>query len=197
MSPAAATKARAQNGAQAATLDVIGLGDPVLDIVTCIPYETLRSLHLEAGGCMAVEEPELQTLLAMPEIIQAARRVPGGSAANVCKCLTALNHTNVAFVGMVGTDAIADEYRNALRSHDVLPLLLRSVKAVTTAKCLCMVTPDGQRTMRTFLGAALEFSDPQSIPKEIGMDGLRLLHCEGQYQSSSFFLLYLLRLLGF
>lgn len=105
----------------------------------------------------------------------------------------------VAFVGMVGADAVGLEYRSSIASHGITPLLLESSSGAPTATCLCLVTPDGQRTMRTSLGAALELSSPQQLPAQLGgaadaptaaaaspgagtpptPPAVALLHCEG------------------
>jgi sugar/nucleoside kinase (ribokinase family) len=69
-----------------------------------------------------------------------------------------------AFVGMVGADEAGREYTAGLAAHGVQPLLLTSSSGAATATCLCLVTPDGQRTMRTALCAALELSDPTQLP---------------------------------
>ena len=126
------------------------------------------------------------------------RRVPGGSAANVLKGLASLAPASlsVAFVGMVGQDEAGWEYRQSITAHGVRPLLLESGTGAATAACLCLVTPDGQRTMRTALCAALELSSPQQLPRELapppptdggagagagasGQPPIALLHCEG------------------
>lgn len=131
-------------------------------------------------------------------------RVPGGSAANVMKGVASLAQPGsagkpgsrtagsgggieVLFVGMVGSDEVADEYQRSIAAHGVQPVLLRSAAASgadgarlagegagthapaspspsPTATCLCLVTPDGQRTMRTSLGAALELREPEQLP---------------------------------
>lgn len=94
----------------------------------------------------------------------------------------------VHFVGMVGGDSVAEEYERSIAAHGVAPLLLRhgppgapsrgaqgaapaaaehgggAAAALPTATCLCLVTPDGQRTMRTSLGAALQLRQPEQLP---------------------------------
>ena len=135
-----------------------------------------------------------------------ACRVPGGSAANVLKGLAGLAGSAAsgttscstgpalatAFVGMVGRDAAGAEYRASIAAHGVAPLLLESGSGAATATCLCLVTPDGQRTMRTSLCAARELDTPQLLPPQLGgataapgaeacapAGPLALLHCEG------------------
>ena len=122
-----------------------------------------------------------------PSLSPPLHRVPGGSAANVSKCLAGLSAgaetpglhpLSVSFVGMVGGDAGGEQYRRMLQAHGVHPALEESAAAdKATATCLCLVTPDGQRTMRTYLGAAVDFQDlPESFA---AAPGLRLAHFEG------------------
>ncbi|KAL4853031.1 putative sugar kinase [Chlorella vulgaris] len=195
--------------------DVVGLGDPVLDIVARVDHELLQKVGAEPGGCLPVSAEEMARLLAMPELRSNMMRIPGGSAANVLKGLASLASSSsssssistsasssirslsVAFVGMVGADEVGREYRRSIAAHGVDPLLLESSSGAATATCLCLVTPDGQRTMRTALCAALELNTPQQLPPELtppsasgagndgdgggggGGGGLALLHAEG------------------
>lgn len=176
---------------------------PVLDIVARVDDALLARLGAEPGGCVPVEAPEMAALLALPELqAHAIQRVPGGSAANVMKGLAGLSGSAAscgsgpalaaAFVGMVGRDAAGAEYRASIAAHGVAPLLLESGSGAATATCLCLVTPDGQRTMRTSLCAALELNTPQLLPPQLGgampapgasgaapAGPLALLHCEG------------------
>ncbi|EFN56268.1 hypothetical protein CHLNCDRAFT_57678 [Chlorella variabilis] len=177
---------------------VFGLGDPVLDIVARVDHSLLERLGMEPGGCVPVSAEEMGRLLALPEVHGGMKRVPGGSAANVLKGLASLAPASlsVAFVGMVGQDEAGWEYRQSITAHGVRPLLLESGTGAATAACLCLVTPDGQRTMRTALCAALELSSPQQLPRELapppptdggagagagasGQPPIALLHCEG------------------
>ena len=120
-------------------------------------------------------------------------RVSGGSAANVVKGVAGLAggsstalQVQAAFVGMLGRDQAGAEYRGKLEGAGVdTSLLLESSSCgATTAVCLCLVTPDGQRTMRTYLGAALELASPGQLPAAAAAAALAagrpaLLHAEG------------------
>jgi hypothetical protein len=74
--PAGAAAAPAGDGASAdsaqpamaPTLGIVGFGDPVLDIISNVPLETLRRLGAEPGGCLAVSLAELQQLLSLEEV---------------------------------------------------------------------------------------------------------------------------------
>lgn len=138
----------------------------VLDILARVDDAMLQRLGAEPGGCVPVDAEEMARLLALPEVAAGMARVPGGSAANVMKGLAGLGQGNlkVAFVGMVGTDEVGAEYQASIAAKGVRPLLLEAGSGAPTATCLCLVTPDGQRTMRTALCAALELSTPQQLP---------------------------------
>lgn len=106
-------------------------------------------------------------------------RVPGGSAANVCKCFAGLDtNRKIGFLGMIGKDPNGAEYRRMLRNNGVDCSFLVECPSshAATATCVCLVTPDGQRTMRTYLGAALEL---RQLPPHFPPPGLKLMHFEG------------------
>ncbi|PSC70913.1 carbohydrate kinase [Micractinium conductrix] len=176
---------------------VYGLGDPVLDIVVRVEDGLLTRLGAEPGGCVTVTSEQMAALLALPEVQAGMLRVPGGSAANVMKGLASLARLGgsaggscsnggsngsgssdgaagqpasmeVSFVGMIGGDDVGAEYERSIASHGVAPLLLRcATPGAATATCLCLVTPDGQRTMRTCLEAALELRQAEQLPEPL------------------------------
>ena len=73
---------------------------------------------------------------------------------------------------------VCREFQQHLQLQNVDSLLLTSPDGTATASCLCMVTPDGERTMRPHLGAAAELVTAKQLP-EGWTQHCRLLHCEG------------------
>jgi sugar/nucleoside kinase (ribokinase family) len=158
---------------------IIGFGDPVLDvIVPSITDEFLHQQNMQPGGCIAIEEAQLDELLTRlhnnnnnttPPLH--LHRVPGGSAANVCKGIAGIltpsspYHNNIYFVGCIGDDQDGEEYTQGLLQHGISPVFTKSTTGAPTAVCLCLITPGGQRTMRTRLGAALEYQAAQLPPQ--------------------------------
>lgn len=57
------------------------LGDPVLDVVARVPHQLLEQLQAEPGGCIRVEQEEMQRLMALPEVQEHAARWAGGCGA--------------------------------------------------------------------------------------------------------------------
>ena len=70
------------------------------------------------------------------------------------------------------------QFYDHFKQQHVDPLLLTSTSGRATATCLCLLTPDGERTMRTHLGASSELESADQLPKGWTAN-CRLLHCEG------------------
>jgi len=168
---------------------IIGFGDPVLDQISSVSFETLDSLDMEAGGSTAIHRSELERLLSLPEISNSKLiTVPGGSACNVCKCLAGLRGNRpkglddeVLFIGMVGMDSAGVDFHSMLEASGVKPLLPQcETEDTITASCLCLVSPDGQRTMRTYLGAAQKLISVEQLPSVTSeLENVGLVHFEG------------------
>lgn len=165
-------------------LSVLGLGDPVVDICLDVSSKFLGDIKAQPGGCMLIEPKEMQVLLDAASCqARAMSRVPGGSAANVMKGLASMSsgssRLHCQFMGMVGSDAAGNFYAEELQDHGVDTLLLESTSGAPTARCVCLVTPDGQRTMRTCLGAAAELSSVSQLARCWPAPPATLVHCEG------------------
>lgn len=134
---------------------IAGIGSPVVDQVAQVPDTFLESISGEKGGMELVEEEEFSMLLAtLPEPPVSS---PGGSAGNTTFALARLG-MNSRFLGVIGDDVAGKYYLDsfALLGGDVSKFQTR--KTMPTAQCLSLVTPDGERTMRTHLGAAASFA---------------------------------------
>lgn len=101
-------------------------------------------------------------------------KIAGGSAANVIRGLAHLGW-HCALKGKVGDDESSKIFFNSIKNLPITPLFIKSV--LPTGRALCLVTPDGQRTMRTSLGASSEMTAEELHP--IDFAGMRLVHIEG------------------
>lgn len=156
-------------------VSVIGIGSPIVDLLARVPEEFLAHVPGEKGGMVMIDGAELRAVMA--ELDPAAvRRTPGGSAGNTVFDLARLG-VLTALLGTVGKDAEGEFYRESLRRAGGSVHGLRAVDGQPTAACLCLVTPDAERTMRPALAAALAF-DPASVRKE-DFAGYALAHVEG------------------
>jgi sugar/nucleoside kinase (ribokinase family) len=156
------------------TVQVIGVGSPVVDFVIETDDEFLATLPGRKGGMELVDSPTLRALL--KSIKDAPVKAPGGSAGNTTFALARMGMP-CGFMGKVGRDDNGDYYKTLFKEVGGDVSRFKTDGADPTACCVSLVTPDSERTMRTDLGAAMGFS-----PADIGADdfkGCRHVHVEG------------------
>jgi sugar/nucleoside kinase (ribokinase family) len=157
----------------ASSIDLVGVGAPVMDLVASVPESFLAYAGGEKGGMVMVDANEIARLVALlptPPTI-----TPGGSAANTTFNATRLG-LRTAFVGKLGGDPLAHAYRARFASAGVDTSRFKQAD-LPNARCLILTTPDAQRTMRTCLGAVLTLSPDEISPADFA--NARHAHIEG------------------
>lgn len=152
--------------------EVLGVGASFLDHIVHVTDPFLASLGGVKGGMESLDKKAFESLLQKVSPLQGTRA--GGSSANVLKGLSALDHT-CALWGVIGTDGGSITFKNSLAKQNV-HALLQEVPA-PMGQVLCLVTPDGERTFRDFLGASVHMKDLQPTLKLF--EGVRLVQVEG------------------
>ena len=154
--------------------DLVGIGNPIMDLLAHVDDGFLAAnVAGEKGGMVLVDDAEIDRLLG--KIGTRFSMVSGGSAANAVLGATRLG-LRTSFIGKIGGDETADNYfKNFTAAGGDGSRFKRA--ALPNGRCLSMVTPDGQRTMRTHLGAAMTL-DPNEITVA-DFDGARHAHIEG------------------
>ncbi len=153
--------------------DLVGVGSPIMDLLAPVPEEFLAKVRGDKGGMVLVDDAEMGGIIALLGTEPA--RSTGGSAANTTFNAARLG-LRTTFIGKLGNDDLARTYRERFRSVGV-DITRFKQGTVANARCLALVTPDAQRTMRTCLGAAMTLA-----PEEISADdfrGCRHAHIEG------------------
>jgi len=144
-------------------LDIVAIGDAIVDVIATCDDAFLREHRLPKGSMQLLSAPEADALYAA---MGPAREISGGSAANSMAGAAALG-LRAAFVGQV-----ADDQLGAIFAHDMQSLGVRFAtspltEGPPTGRCLILVTPDAQRTMSTCPGASHELTidalDPELI----------------------------------
>ncbi len=134
------------------TLDVLAIGNAIVDVLAPVDEAFLGQQGLAKGSMRLVDAGEATRLYAaMPR----AREVSGGSAANTAAGVAALGG-RAGFIGRVAHDDLGRIFAHDLRASGVAFETAPGPATPPTARCLIAVTPDAQRTMSTFLGAAQE-----------------------------------------
>lgn len=145
------------------TLDVIAVGDAMVDVIATCDDRFLAERNLAKGSMRLIDPAQADELY---EAMRPAREMSGGSAANSMAGIAALGGT-AAFVGQIANDQLG-----AIFTHDMRALGVRFDTppldgGLPTGRCLILVTPDAQRTMNTCPGASHELTEKALDPELI------------------------------
>jgi len=143
-------------------LDVVAIGDAIVDVIAACDDSLLEERGLTKGSMRLLSPAEADELYAA---MGPAREVSGGSAANSMAGVAALGG-RAAFIGQVADDQLGEIF-----AHDMTSLGVRFETpplsgGPPTGRCLILVTPDAQRTMNTSPGASHELT-PAALDEEL------------------------------
>ena len=137
-------------------IDVLGIGNAIMDIIAPVSDAFLNENNIERGSMTLVDEPRALDLNAALKGAGELREIAGGSAANTMVGIAELG-IRAGYVGKVGHDDVGERliagYREAGVQFETAP----TTKNTASARCMIAVTPDGQRSMSTYLGANSNF----------------------------------------
>ena len=153
---------------------VIGIGNALTDMLVNLKSDSVLGRFQLKKGSMSLVDTALQT-----EISKSVAGLPyslslGGSAGNTIRAMARLG-AKVGFIGKVGRDTTGDFFQQALENLGGEPIILRGEQK--SGKCVSLISPDGERTMVTYLGAALEMKAHEILPTLF--DGYDCLYVEG------------------
>jgi fructokinase len=135
--------------------DILGIGNAIVDVVAPAEHSFLSKHDMHPGSMTLIDADRAEALYAaMPP----GAETSGGSAANTCAVAAALG-SRVAFLGKVAGDQLGGVFRHDITAAGVHFPTAPLAEGAPTARCLILVTPDGQRTMNTFLGACVAFTE--------------------------------------
>ena len=141
--------------------DCLFVGNAIVDILADVSFEFMNDQGIEPGSWRPVEKEEIEKL---QTIIPDNKVASGGSAANSAVGFSFLGGSS-AFIGRVKNDALGIEYIKDMDDAGVKFTSNPSETGLDTGRCLVYVTPDAQRSMRTYLGAASQLS-PDEVNEE-------------------------------
>lgn len=151
---------------------ILGIGAPIVDHIVEVSEAFVQSIKGAKGGMEFVSHSAFKQLLnethAEPLIIA------GGSSTNTIKGLANFGHS-CAITGMLSDDEAGNLVCRAVQRLGIKPFYLYST--TPTGLSLCLVTPDNERTLRTYSGAVLEMKGSDLDPK--WFEGVKLVHIEG------------------
>lgn len=136
--------------------DVLAIGNAIVDVVARVPDDFLGENGVEKGIMTLIDENRATSLYtAMPP----ARSISGGSAANTAAGAASIG-AQAAFIGKVRDDELGRIFAHDIRAVGVEyggPTAPEG-EGAETSRCLVLVSPDGERSMSTFLGASVDLT---------------------------------------
>ncbi|HEY3638186.1 MAG TPA: adenosine kinase [Rhizomicrobium sp.] len=139
---------------QAVELDVVGIGNAIVDIIAHADDAFLARHGMQKGGMTLIDEARAEALYAE---MGPAVQLSGGSAGNTIAGLASLG-ARAGYIGKVKEDGLGRVFRHDISAAGVRFPTLAAVDGPATARCLIFVTPDAQRTMNTYLGACVNLT---------------------------------------
>ena len=154
-------------------LDVLAIGNAIVDVIADTDDAFLAAEGLTKGSMRLIDAEEAERLYTH---MGPAREVSGGSAGNTAAGVAALGG-RAGFIGQVAPDQLGEFYIHDLRSVGVEFTTPPADFGQPTGRVMVLVTPDGHRTMNTFLGAAQHL--PASALDEAQIADSAILYLEG------------------
>ncbi|QZD91539.1 adenosine kinase [Qipengyuania xiapuensis] len=153
--------------------DVVAIGNAIVDVMAPCEDELIDELDLAKGGMTLVDTERAKELYSA---MGRATEISGGSAANTLAGMAALG-AQCAFIGQVAKDQLGEIFAHDIRAVGIDFDTQPREGDPPTARCLIFVTPDGERTMNTFLGAS-QFLPPAALDEDL-IASAGVLYLEG------------------
>jgi sugar/nucleoside kinase (ribokinase family) len=134
------------------TVDVVGVGNALVDVLSLATDEFLDEHRLNKGSMALIDAGQAERLYAA---MGPGTEMSGGSAANTMVGVASLGGTS-AFIGRIRDDTLGRVFAHDIRASGVHFETGPASDGHPTGRCLILVTPDAERTLNTFLGAASE-----------------------------------------
>ncbi|MBY0613460.1 MAG: adenosine kinase [Beijerinckiaceae bacterium] len=134
--------------------DVLGIGNAIVDMIASADEALLHREGIAKGGMMLIDEARAAHLYG---VMGPATITSGGSAANTIVGVASLGG-RAAYIGKVKADEVGAHFVHDIRASGVSYATAQASDGPITAACYIFVTPDGERTMNTFLGASQNLS---------------------------------------
>jgi adenosine kinase len=151
--------------------DVLGIGNAIVDVIARADEKFLTEHGMQKGAMALIDEDRAQEIYAA---MGPATEVSGGSAANTIVGAASLG-ARAGFVGKVNDDKLGRHFAHDIRAAGVAFETKAAHAGPSTGRCYIMVTPDGERTMNTFLGAAQNLMPDDITDDLIGSSAITYL----------------------
>ena len=152
--------------------DVVGLGNAIVDVISPVEDRFLEDWDIRKNGMTLIDEARAETLTNAAK----GQEKSGGSGANTIAGVASFGG-RTAYIGKVADDRLGEVFRRETLAEGVEFNTTPLMDGPATARSIIFVTPDGARSMNTFLGASVMFS-PADVDEDAVRDGA-ILYLEG------------------
>ena len=164
---------RSEQNMASTEYDLLGLGNAIVDVIAQTQDDFLERHRLAKGAMALIEEGPAETLYAA---MGETTVVSGGSAANTVIGAAGFGCA-AAFIGKVKDDSLGGRFTEDIHKAGVVFRIPHAKSGPATARCFVLVTPDGQRTMNTFLGACQDLTEDDVDPEIVKAS--KVIYLEG------------------
>lgn len=155
-------------------MNTIGLGNALVDVLLRLQSdEVLPEIGIQKGAMDMISEEQMIRIRKNQEGLEKSQ-TPGGSVCNTMRAMARLGATT-GFIGKIGSDEVGDYYEEEVRRAGVQPHFIHTEGI--SGSCTVLISPDGERTMGTFLGPAATIK-PEEIREEMLKD-YQYIYIEG------------------
>jgi sugar/nucleoside kinase (ribokinase family) len=145
-----------------ARYDVVGIGNAIVDVIARAEEDFLIGHGMHKGGMQLIDEARAHVIY---DEMGPAIEISGGSAANTIVGVASFG-ARAAFVGKAKDDELGQTFAHDIRAAGVAFTTPLAADGPATGRCYILVTPDGERTMNTYLGAAQHLA-PKDVEAEL------------------------------
>jgi sugar/nucleoside kinase (ribokinase family) len=146
-----------------ATYDVLGIGNAIVDLIAPADDTFLAKEGIQKGGMTLIDEARAEHLYGA---MGPATIASGGSAGNTMAGIASLGSKG-AYIGKVRNDELGKHFAHDIRAIGVSFTSRPAEQGPSTARCMILVTPDGERSMNTYLGACQNLSEEDIDPATV------------------------------
>ena len=151
-------------------MNTIGLGNALVDVLLKLENDdVLAEVGIQKGAMDMINQEQMIKIRKSQEGLERSQ-APGGSVCNTMRAMAILG-AKAGFIGKIGSDSVGEYYEEALKKANVSPYFAKTDGI--SGSCTVLISPDGERTMGTFLGPA-----PTITPDEM-LSAYQCIYIEG------------------
>ena len=150
---------------------LLGISNAIVDVLAHIDDDFLDKIGAPLGSMTLIDKDRAHEIY---DMMGPATEMSGGSVANTVAGFANLGGS-AAYIGRVKADQLGEIFVHDMRSLGIDVRLQPAAEGAPTARCHVLISPDGQRTMQTYLGACTELSESDVTQSTVGKPGVILL----------------------